>query len=552
MYKNPDLPVPREEWIFPEGAKKLWLRALEQPEVDLKCRAADAIALARTRGVKGFEPAIKPLLGALDEPDQHPSVRLAAARALIALEARGSAPSLFQHARTGTSAFRDLVEPALAWWDYQPARAEWLKRLRDPATRQRSLVLAIHCLAAVREEQAADRLREMTLSARLPGPIRLEAARALASLRKDGLETDAQRLAADAGPRGIVARLVAATMLSQHQSKQAIELLQRLARDDEPAVAAIACARLLAIDPEQLVPALEQVLASSDPKIRAFGVEVLFRLPSKEHIRLLGDQLDDTHPAVRGKARSSLHALAGKKEFRTQVIAEGARMLGTEHWRGLEQATILLSLLEHKPAAGRLLKLLRFKRPEVYVAAAWGLRKLAVADTLPEVRQFVKAAFQKGINMEMPDHQLSQLIQLLGNQKYAPAAEVLQQFVPRPGMPGREGPESRAAAIWALGMIHAVKVLPDLATALEERLNDSSSSPPEDDRVRWACAITLGRLKVKEVLPSLRKFCPDQEPSSNAVSNACGWAIEQLTGKKMAAPKTIRKVERDWFLTPRE
>src|SRR6516165_4999650 len=86
MYKNPDLPVPREEWIFPEGAKKLWLRALEQPEVDLKCRAADAIALACKRGVKGLEPAVKPLLGTLDQPDQHPSVRLAAARALIALE----------------------------------------------------------------------------------------------------------------------------------------------------------------------------------------------------------------------------------------------------------------------------------------------------------------------------------------------------------------------------------------------------------------------------------------------------------------------------------
>ena len=49
-------------------------------------------------------------------------------------------------------------------------------------------------------------------------------------------------------------------------------------------------------------------------------------------------------------------------------------MLATPRWRALEQATILLAVLDHKPAAPRLVDLLRFERPEVFVAAAWGLR----------------------------------------------------------------------------------------------------------------------------------------------------------------------------------
>src|SRR5690349_8418654 len=55
MYRLPDLPGPRVVVEFPQGAVTLWLRALERPEADLKCKAADAIARARSRGVKGLE-----------------------------------------------------------------------------------------------------------------------------------------------------------------------------------------------------------------------------------------------------------------------------------------------------------------------------------------------------------------------------------------------------------------------------------------------------------------------------------------------------------------
>src|SRR5581483_8573528 len=118
MYHIPDIPIPREEAVFPDGLKELWLRALERPEADLRSKAADAIAHAHRMGMKGLESTIAPLLAALDRPEQHPTVRLALARTLIALDARESTPSLFRQARAGSSDLRDLIEPALARWDH--------------------------------------------------------------------------------------------------------------------------------------------------------------------------------------------------------------------------------------------------------------------------------------------------------------------------------------------------------------------------------------------------------------------------------------------------
>jgi hypothetical protein len=552
MYKAPELPVRPVEKTFPEGAIALWLKALERPETDLKCQAAQTVSKAQRRGIKGLEVTVSPLIAVLDKPEQHPTVRLAVAEALITLQARDAAPSLLQQAQSGTIELRELIEPALAQWDFRPARAVWLERLREPSTPQRNLILAIQGITAVHEGQAADRLHELALSDRLPGPIRLEAARALGALRTDGLEKDAERLAADPSPRGLVPRLVAASLLRQHRGEPAIRLLQRLGEDPESTVAAVAIARLLEIDAELLVPTVENLLARPDANLRGFGVEVLFRRPTEKHVHLLGDRLDDPHPAVRVKARRSLEALGAKEEWHNQVIAEGTRMLATQQWRGLEQATILLTQLDHKPAAARLVKLLTFDRPEVFVAAAWGLRRLAVPETLPAVASHVKAEMSppnpgKFTFLEL-DLKLSQLNQFLGQQKYEPADATFQLFIPHDA--NKPLPESRAAAIWALGLIREGKPNADLRNQLLKRLNDTRSIPPEEAQVRRMCPITLGRMKEQEALDNLRIYCPNNEMVGEAVHDACAWAIERLTGEVMAPPKPFRPGQLDWFLTP--
>src|SRR5262249_14045539 len=162
-------------------------------------------------------------------------------------------------------------------------------------------------------------------------------------------------------------RLAAASLLHRHKSEQAIGLLQRLAKDREPSVAAIAVARLVEIDTKLVLPVLDDVLASQGASVRDFGVQVLFRHPTEKHRSLLADRFDDPHPDVRIKAREFLVKLAEKQEFRNQNIAEGMRVLESEGWRGQEQATLLLTQLNHKPGVGQFVKRLKADRPEVLV-----------------------------------------------------------------------------------------------------------------------------------------------------------------------------------------
>jgi HEAT repeat protein len=558
MYKSPDLPKPNVEWVFPEGAKKLWIAALDRPEAEMKCKAADAIARAHAQGVKGLDSAVASLLAIFEQPGQQPVVRLAAVRALVTLDARNTAPRLFDQLQRVDADMRDVVEPALARWDYRPMRSVWLSRLNEAAPRTRQLALAIQGLTAVGEQEAVEPLRKLVLSDRSDTMIRLEAARALGRLRETGLEKDAEELAGDSST--VAARLCAVKLLERHSSQAAVQALQSLIRDKQPTVAGAAIERLIAIDAKLVVPSLDHVLASADPQLRSLGIDVLFREPSDKHIDLLAERLEDSHPDVRGKARQGLLKLAARKQWKDRIIAKVTETQATQRWRELEQATILLAQLDHKPAASRMLELLDFEREEVFVAAAWGLRKLAVPDTVPVVVQHIRAkAFKsdkppaRTMNPDWADIGVSQLIQLLGQQREPSVDELWRAFIPKPfGSNLTVAHESRAAAIWSLGLLHEGKNVPDLAAALEVRLNDTRSIPPEDNRVRWMCAIALGRMKSTGTIMSIHSHFIHNEPSDDPVNNACGWAVEQITGKKMLPPKTIRKPQRDWFLIPRQ
>jgi len=555
MYKSPELPVaPREEVIFPDKLLDLWLKALERPDADIKCKVADAIMIARQRGMQGLDRAIAPLRAALERADQHATVRLAVARTLIVLDAKESAATLLQQARAGNQQMRDLVEPALSRWNYQPAHAYWLERVRDPATPTRALIRTMRYLGAARETQAADRLLEIVRSEQSEA-VRREAALPLGQIKTDGLEKDAERLAASS--RSIPLRLAAVGLLARHQTKEAGTILLRMTQDAEPAVVAAAAAQLVRIDPDSLVPLLPKLLASPDAKVRLQAVEVLALRPTDAHLSLLADRLDDLHADVRRKARQLLKDLAIKKELKVKVIDQAMRMLRDGQWRALEQATILLTQLDHKQAATRLVELLPHARGEVFLNAAWGLRKLGVPDSLPGVVGYINymnneqnSRSRKDELFILTDHQLSQLHQLLGQQRYKLADSALRRYVPR--RTGEAWPEARAAAIWALGMIYEGKQPAGVVKTLEDRLNDTMQLPVEDDRIRRMAAISLGRMGAKSALPSLQKNSLDHQPPTDSVQTACHWAIERLTGEPASPPKVIRKVDHDWFLAPND
>jgi hypothetical protein len=110
----------------------------------------------------------------------------------------------------------------------------------------------------------------------------------------------------------------------------------------------------------------------------------------------------------------------------------------------------------------------------------------------------------------------------------------------------------RAACAWSLGLLHEGKSDAELARMVEERLVDVGRPmiPPEDARVRWMCAITLGRMKSKEMLASLRRFQATATPTIDPVAHACSWAIEQIAGERAPPGGTVQfpaGTFKNWF-----
>ena len=553
-HQDPKIEFPSPIVTFSPKLKPLWLTALAHQEADLKRQAAHTIALAHQRGMPDLADTAVPLMEALDAPGQHPVVMLAAAKALTVLDARQAGPLLFKHAANDGLDMAQLVEPALAGWDYEPIREVWLDRLSTPRVPRRLLFLAIRGVATVGAGEAEPRLRELAAQSEIAPDVRLEAARALAKLKTEGplIREVARLLAADKSSEKIVDRLVAASLLSGHRGDEVFvkRLLLELAVDREPSVAAIALSRLLEIDHMLVIPIAERSIARDDAKVRHLAARALAAWRTPEAVSLLGPMLDDPHPDVRSYVRRSLLEMAPEDELGAPVLEETLDMLATERWRGLEQASLIVVGLDHKPAAGRLVELLEFERPEVFITAAWGLRRLAVPATLDAM--FDKARREtektKASSWASTDvcRQLCQLMEAFGQMEYMPAVPLLREHI------SKNSPyasEVRAAAIWSLGHLYAGKPEPELTGLLVGRLSDVNSLEPEAEEVRLMSAVSLGRMKAADSLPTLQLFMKTETVES-PVGYACAWSIHQITGEPIPQPEARHASRLGWFLEP--
>src|SRR5436190_9748693 len=146
MHRDPEIQVPATIQVVSPALKPLWREALARPEADMQRLAADAIMRAHSFGMPGLDDAVPRLEAIVAKIETHPSARLAAARALVELGAKRSADAMAASARQFGADLRQIIEPALARWDYRPMHEEWQARLKNPRVRHRDLVLAIRCL----------------------------------------------------------------------------------------------------------------------------------------------------------------------------------------------------------------------------------------------------------------------------------------------------------------------------------------------------------------------------------------------------------------------
>ncbi len=540
-------PVP----VFPQGCLELWLEALARPEADMQRLAASTIALAHTRGMPGLEAA-QPLLAKIVAAEgTHRATRFAAARALIVLKARTADAVLFDASQRYGGDLRQLVEPVLAQWNFQAIRKVWHERLDARAVRNRDLLLAIRGLGTVRDAAATDRLLSLVDDSVQSPAMRIAAARSAGQIADTGLERAAARLI-DPPASSVNDRLCAVALLGRHRTPASLPLFVRLAQDAEPGVAAAALNRLNEIDFDLVLPFAEQALQNSDPQVRQAGANAYAARPTPPRAIFLVQLLDDPHPAVRGHVCRQLFRLAQNSEYGDPIRDAAMALMAMPGWRGQEQAALLLAALDHKPAATGMVTLLESSRGEVMIAAAWGLRKLAVAETLPAILD--KASRQTDGSVRAGpgskvDLQVAHLFEAMAVQNYAPAEPLWRRYIPKTMM---IGDYSRGAAIWALGRLYAGTADAALSKQFVERLIDPAPPPLEPEelmRVRVMSAVALGRMGAVSQLDRMRRYLGPQvtpKPSSVAIR----WAVKELTGEILPAPEPTKIWQRGWFLEP--
>ncbi|MDZ4684357.1 MAG: phycocyanin alpha phycocyanobilin lyase [Planctomycetaceae bacterium] len=552
MFTDPPIALPQPDRALEPGQLALWRQVLARPEVEYQRLAADAIGHAHRMGLPGMEDARPELRQVLIDPKADPTAVRAAALTLIALDTRDSAAELFEASRRSGSDVRAVIEPALADWDYQPMRSVWRDRLDKASTTRRDLLLAAKGLATVRNAEALPALLNIVHASERTADVRLACARAAGELAETGLAADAARLIQGTAP-SLGQRLCAVALLSRQSSDDARQILTRAAQDAEPAVAAAALGRLYAIDPALVLPLVDRSLRNRAAEVRDWAARALIALPTPERIVTLADLLDDPHPDVRGRVREALFVLAQQAQLDPAVRQSAMQVVDQESWRGQEQAALLLAALDHKPAASRLVALLESPRPEVMIATAWGLRRLAIPETMPALldkaqRQAVVQLEHSSQNPTAVDRQVAHLFEALGLMKHEPTLPLLKQYVPKNY---ELGELSRGAAVWSLGMIHQDRPDDALASQLMGRIRDVGAPmiPPEMLIVRRMSAVSIGHMQAQSQLSAVREFLgPTVEMEE--IEFALRWTVKELSGDELPLPEPGPWVEGRWFLTP--
>jgi hypothetical protein len=581
MLLDPQLEEVREIPIFPQRLKPLWMEALKSGEHEQQQRAAHAFDKAHQLGMRDLGDVAEVLSQILDAANSPLTVRLAAARTLINMDARAAAEVLAKRATVDGMDMALLAEPSLAKWNYVPRRTVWRDQLRDPVISRRRLILAIRAVGQVQDKESEGSLLSLALDPLQRADIRIEAARACSRLASNKLGEFALQLLSAKQQASVVDRLVAAELASNDESPAGKEAIETLLDDHEPAVVAVAITAAGRTNPRSALSRADNLIRSDDANVRRLTASLLVAHPTEDAVALVGRLLTGPHPTLIGFAGESLVSMAKRPELTASIHQVIANALTSVQPTTLRQAVLLVGALRANEFSSRAAALLDDSNNDVAAASAWALRVLADPLTesailaridreskrrqaLIEYWRPIVAANPFG-NHNYPsvresNAQLEQLVLALGVLRSKTADPLLRTFISKPPRPQIGEPpvfevnrqvSLRAAAIWSLGLCHAADSPAELCAALRERLNDVDEKAPEAPLVRRMAAISLGRMKDSDSAKSLRSLTAGPEAYTE-LGRSCRWALQQVTSEKLADLEPMKKAKTDWFLTPLE
>jgi HEAT repeat protein len=457
-----------------------------------------------------------------------PAILRATVSAAIHLELKEAASQLLQIAEQDTTLAMQ-IEPALAEWKSPSAHEYWLRRL-GPEIKMDTQIHAMQGLSSFKDPKDQP-VFEQVLRSSTHAPLRLAAAQSLGAARDSGLEELArQRMQMPDESGHGMGDLEAASLVENHQSPEAITILKELCQSSNHSAANIAFRALAKIKfAEQPELALEGV-KHADPNIRKTCVQFLADLQAAEHFSIIADTMADPIPENRQLATQLLALLAKKETLNTPVVQETTRILSDTSWQAREQAIRLACELKIRDSIPRFFELAEDPSRDVYVTAAWGLRKLVQSPG--DLQRILDMATTLADNTKRGDnkipttvddyHRIAHLLELLGEQKFEPAAGFLERFIPKDSA---YHSVARATAIWSLGSIFDGIPTAPCRAKIEERMMDFRGQNPENVFVRFNATVAIGRIGDESAIPLLEQI---PEPSLTPTGQARDWAIKNI------------------------
>lgn len=499
----------KQNLFFQDEYRQLFVRILNDTNSDelhfKAARSLERVGREKLTAAETYAEALRERLSATNDVE----VRRACATALVAADSIDDAAVLAALCKPGDEVLCSTIEPWLARRKSAALQATWESRITSPASvSHKLLVLACDGAAALEKTNLVPQLVEFANSGHTMFAVRRAAARSVASLAPNDALTPATRLAAG----GIQDKLIATTLLHADKSDAGLKLIATLCDDKDDAVASSAWASLVQLDPDRLVPKLAAGQNHRDPEIRFATIQTFEKLPSLERCDRLTEMCADTHIGVRNEARRTLQRLAlSDDSLRDRILANAGDVSAKANatWQQIEQSLLLLGVMRHDAFQDNLIALLTHERPEVLVTAAWLLHLMpqerlgepAVQEAVAKWKQ-IQAGGMPADTIDVYSLQIAFICEVAARTN---ARSIIDLCKDQYSKDVPLSPETRAIALWSLGVLMTDSEDDDLRKKYTERLFDDSPFNPEMNVVRAASAISMGLLGNKAAIADLKK-----------------------------------------------
>lgn len=553
MRTDPNLTPDAAPNMLPDTLHKVWLAALDQPELEVRMQTMQAISQANEMGVKGLNAVYGLKLKALaSDTKSSPALAMSAVSTLIALNETSAADILLAHNQAGKTDWILLTDSTLARWQTPQIIDTWIKRATDPTLGWTVRHSALEQLALTHPEKAQGPLRQLLGESSLDPLLKLQTGKALGQIATRGLLADAQRLAKG----DLVNKLAAIACLASHDTPEAKTFLVSMLSDKENSACILAAGQILLKNaPDQLVTHVKPLLHHADAPLRELSARCLVSQITPARVPDLASLLNDANPDIRKMVRDELIGLAKQSELAQPIKDAALNVLKQNSWQGQEQAAIVLGKLDVKSSVDALFEVLtNSPRMEARLAAATAIRWLNIADKQQQALDLAGQLFKDMQKNLASTHamELAQLLQWFGQSQYANATTMLIDFIPKNIAPS----VAREAAVWSIGKIGKTPQTQNLGNKLMARIKDANEMNPESPDVQIAAMATLARIGQET---QLIRFL-ESTSNSNAmvmmdmqVIELCkAWATAMSQGKPYVAPAMKPSVPSGWFLQPQK